>query len=134
MNREVRKISWFIWRNWPPAKDWGRELLRRWVDWNYSYSFIASVRDDSNNVKAVGIARPLMYADQAYDYGTFDNEGPVIFVDLAIAPTKRIFQGLAVVLKRRFGEREYLAFRRHPDTTIRLLPFNNIMRHILRRG
>ena len=111
MNREVRKLAWFVWRHYPPAKDWGRDILRRWIDWAYSHGFTAAFKDENETVVALGIARPVMDVEEArYFADYYDDEGHTIFIDLAIAPTTRVFKGLGILMKRRFGVREKIAF------------------------
>lgn len=108
-------------------------MLRKWVAFHYTRSFTGVLKDRNDVIKAVGIARPIMKLEDARDWCAFDNLGSIILVELAIAPTKRMFQGLGVIMKRRFGERESIALHRYPERKIRVYPFAKIMRHTLRR-
>ena len=134
MNREVRKLAWFVWRNYPPAKDWGREILMRWLDWAYSHQFTAAFKDENETVVALGIARPVMDVEEArYFADAYDDEGHTIFVDLAIAPDSRVFKGLGVLMRRRFGVRDKIAFMRWPDPTVRSYNYRRMMQLTMRK-
>lgn len=135
MTREIRQLAWFVWRHYPPAKDWGRDLLRSWLGWAGAQGFLGYFVDENDCVIAVGVARPVMEKYDGYDYWTFDHEGPIVFVDLAIAANERLFRGLMALTKRRFGERQFIGFRRrHGDERrIHIYPYRKIADRILNK-
>ena len=134
MNREVRQLAWFVWRHYPPAKDWGRELVRKWLAWACSEGFVGVILYRRERIIGCGIARPVMLAELAgYDRGYFDNEGDCMFVDLAVAPTTAVFKQLSILMRKRFGIRDRIAFKRG-DALVRVYPYRTLMRrHLFRK-
>ena len=135
MNPEVRKLAWFIWRHYPPAKDWGRKLLWGWLGFHCANGFVGAIKDNpiSDRIVGVGIARPVMKPEDGHDCYEYDPEGSCIFVDLALAADARAFKSLAVIMRKRFGTRDRIAFMRLPDLTIRSYNYRRMMHLALRK-
>ena len=134
MNREVRKLAWFVWRHYPPAKDWGWKRLQGWVEWHYERAFTAAFKDENDVVVALGIGKPVMNPEDAkHDCYVTDPEGSCIFVELAIAPNNRVFQGLGALMRRRFGIRETIAFKRYPSNEVKVYPYRRMMRLTIKK-
>lgn len=132
---DLRKLAWFIWRNYPPAKEWGRELLWNWLRWVASEGFVGVILDENHKIVATGIARPVMDPELAgYDSGYYDYEGDCVYADLAIAPTTEMLKALSIMMRKRFGIRNRIAFKRNPDPLVRVYDYRKLMRrHLFRK-
>ena len=104
-------LAEFIAAHYPPAREWGMEALLPWVRWNLGESFLAYVFDDGNIV-GVGIARPVMRGEDGRTDCLYDQEGPCLFIDLAIATGPLVAAMLVAQMRERFGMRERVAFLR----------------------
>ena len=114
-SRYTREAAWFVWRHYPPAKDWGRHLLQRWITWNCSHGFMLTVLGNEEQLLGLAVVRPMM-RENCYDErksNHFDEEGDTYFVDLGIAlqPRLQVLQALGFAGLKRFGQRDYIAFQ-----------------------
>jgi len=133
----IREAAWFLWRNYPPAKDWGRVVLRNWISWHSSQASLCIVYQDETRreIVGVGMARPVMEPWQgAADCYEFDAEGRCLFIDAAIATQTDAFVMMFLGLLQRFGHRELIAYQRLPDPTVRVKRLCDMRRHLLRIG
>ena len=93
--------------------------LLSFVEWVVHNGFYGVIRDDYGKIIALGIARPISYSTDADDQYGVDMDGDTVFVDWAITTRKGLMQALLVLLVRRFGPKDFIAWRPHPDAEIR---------------
>lgn len=129
------KAMWIMWRHYPSvAKDLGREYLKRWLSWAMSEGFLLFIMDDdlNRNVAGIVMVRPLLNIQDCYDSYTFDQEGPILWIDLMVSvhPDSLMAAGFAVL--SRFGMRQTLAFKNNGK--VFAYPATTFRRHLLRRN
>lgn len=119
----IHRIAAYIWRHYPPARDWGAELLVRWLAWHMNNRGVCIVKDEDESIRGVGVARLVMNAEDGAHNGVLsyehDNEGAVVFIDLAVTCHPDAIKILLLKIRERFGMRDRIAFLRLPDTRIR---------------
>lgn len=131
-NREALiNASWLAWRRFPPAKDWGRALLKEWIQWHMSNGFLHFVMEDDDHVAGLLIARTLMKVEDWNDCYATDPEGSVIFIDLAISLVPQAAVVFGFQLLKRYGERETVAW--HHDGKVSQFSGKKMRRLILRK-
>lgn len=128
----MRAAAWHVWRNYPPAKDWGRDLLWRWIGWHASNNTVAVVTNDNGHVVGVGIARLVMNGHDGRDPYEYDPEGKCLFVDLSTATQPGAFLTLFLMALKRFGHRPEIAYRRYPSTAIKVRPLRKLRDKMIR--
>jgi hypothetical protein len=86
----------------------------KWLEWADACGFLLRVYPDEReeSVAAAAIVRPLnkKQLDAAYDSFVYDEGGSVLFIDMAVAPSRDAFKALAFCIIKRFGERELVSF------------------------
>lgn len=124
-------LATFIKAHWPPARLWHREALDRWVRWALSENFLVYVLDETR-IAGVGIARPVMHPEDGRIHHEFDQEGPCLFVDLAIATNPLTLAILVAQMRQRFGMRQAVAYLRGPRERLVVLPMDAWHRRMVR--
>lgn len=118
-------LAAFIRAHWKGAADWSDDSLLRWVRWALSEQFLAYCLDETEIV-GLGIARPVMHAEDGAEHGVFDHEGSCIFVDLAIGTRPGALALLVALTRRRFGLREKIAYLRGDDERLVIQSFDRV--------
>lgn len=109
----------FILRHYPISQTWEPRAVPDWLHWAASKKCLFIARDDDGKIIGLTIARPLAHVDDGtMSDDAFDADGDILFIDLAIAPTKAIGQLLTHGVISTFGPRKTLAFR-HTDGKIK---------------
>lgn len=129
------KAAWLCWRRYPSvSNDLGREYLKRWLSWAMSEGFLLFVMEDEFSRKIAGIVmvRPILNIQDAYDSYTFDQEGTILFVDLAVTNHPDALTAFGFAVLNRFGERQTLAFKM--DGVVYAYPAKTFRRHLLRKN
>lgn len=102
----------FVLANYAPAKEWEPKLLANWITWASNKGFLFHVCAGAG-LAGMAIARPVAHVNgQEESTNWHDETGNFIFVDLAIAKTRAAQQATAFGILARFGERDFVAFRR----------------------
>lgn len=102
----------FILENWSTAMTWEPELFEGWLRWHADKEFLFLVRDD-DKLTGLAVARPvttITVTDNGYEY---DEKGPIIFLDLVIAETRRVMRSLAGSIIETFGPMPFVALKRN---------------------
>ena len=131
-------IANFILKHYPPARDWGAAVLVRWVCWHLCNNTLCTVKDDSENIKAVGVARMLMDPFHGAHNGVLtldhDPEGKCAFIDLAVSVDPIATRILVLMLREQFGERDYIAYlKAGTGGVIRVRPWAKLRNSMLRK-
>lgn len=128
-----KQIAAFVVKNYPRAKEWEFEALRRWIAWNIKEGFCLLVGED---YKLMGMAlmRPTMTPEKCPNNQDFDQEGDTLFVDLVVTlkPKRELLQCLGFALLERFGQRSKLAFQRHGIGPVHVVDAKEHRRKLLR--
>jgi hypothetical protein len=102
----------FIRAHYPASQAWGGDL-EKWVTWASNKRFLFQICGE-DGLTGVAIARPVAGVQGLIDNNDWhDINGNYIFIDLAIASTKPVQQAIAFGILARFGQREFVAFRRN---------------------
>lgn len=124
----ARIAAEFMIRHDPSVESWEDPI--GWCAWYIDHGFLVGLRSiESGGTKALAAARPVNHprdGDTPYKYAT---GGPCVFVDfLAIEDhDPMVLPTFAAELKRRFGDREQVAFRR-----IKVHAYDSFLRNIER--
>lgn len=102
----------FILEHYPISKTWEPRAVPDWLHWAASKKCLFIARDDDGKIIGLTIVRPLANVDDGtMSDDAFDADGDILFIDLAIAPTKAIGQLLTFGVISTFGQRKTVAFR-----------------------
>jgi len=104
-------IAAFVRRHWPNCRHWPRERLIAWLDW-YSRGGRLAIARDQNKIVGLGLARPLDRLEDRIDSYAHAENGPIIWVELAIAKHPRALPTLWRLMSQRYGVRQRVAFQR----------------------
>lgn len=137
MKVNIYKIAAFIFRNHPPARDWGAGLLVSWLAWHLNQQTCCLVLDDDENIQGVGIARTVMKPEDGARNGmlttAYDPEGSVVWVDLTVTTHPIALKILVLKIKERFGARDTIAYLRRNDRKIISRPYTAFRDAVLNR-
>lgn len=131
--RSISELAQFIWRHYSPAQKWDHDILLSWVDWHASQGFISLALDDDHSICGLAIARPVMKPQDGEDFYATDPEGSCIFVDLVIALRPLALNALVLAALKRFGMRDFIAWKRAPYYIIEFHDAHKFRRVILRK-
>lgn len=107
------ETSEFIEQHWPVSMTWAEGALDNWITWAASNHFLFQAIGE-NGLEGIVIARPIESVENAGDNtSNYDEFGRCIFLDLVIGETKPVAQALTLGVIHRFGQREFLAFKRN---------------------
>lgn len=104
----------FILRHIPCYREWDSEIFLGWLKWHEGHGFIQRVFDFDDSLVALAICRPIMHPKDADDFYAFDPEGSVIYVETAVITKPGIMHALTLAAIKRFGMREWVAWKRPP--------------------
>jgi hypothetical protein len=111
VSSNLADVTAFIRKHYPISETWGNDL-EKWVTWAENHRFLFEVMG-CNGLVGVAIARPVAGIHGGIDNNDWHDEaGHCVFLDLVIAETKAARQAVAFGILARFGEREFVAFRR----------------------
>jgi hypothetical protein len=102
----------FILKHHKPCREWDESALTHWILFHQQEQFLIATSSDGFTLNGLVIARPIMSPMDAFEHYVFDNEGPIIYVELTIAKGPEVLRGLVVALVHRFGLRQSVAFHR----------------------
>lgn len=114
---DCAEVSDFILENYPISQTWEPDSLNNWISWANVLGFLTAVYDYAGGKRklvGIAIARPMAQVDRYIKTGIeHDHAGSIIWVDLLIAPTKRIYQAAAFgMLALMGGDKKSVAYLR----------------------
>jgi hypothetical protein len=127
------QLGEFILAHYPPYRKWEPEIFDRWLIWNLSQGFVQCVLDEGDELVGIVVCRPIMKKDWMGDeFFNFDHEGDAIYVDAAIALKPFAIQGLVFAALKRFGQRDWVAWKRYPYCVVNFHDARKFRRLMLR--
>ncbi len=109
----------------------GTDVFLSWLKWHCQQQTLAVIKDDDERIVAIGIANPVMPPNIGPGEECYDPEGSCIYVSLGIATSNLALKGLFLLMRKRFGHRDTIAYRRPPDEKVRILNYDTVCRRIL---
>jgi hypothetical protein len=133
----IYKVAAYVWRNYEPARDWGKDILISWLGYHSMNRTLFIVLDDDENILGVQVARLVMKPEDAVHNGvgnlTHDPEGKYVWADMVCVTHPKALAILLLMMRERFGWREKIAYMRQPDTRIRVRDYYVLRRRLLRK-
>ncbi len=127
----MNELAYFILEHYPNYREWDDDIFDGWLNWQVGHGFVQKAIDFDGSIAGVVIVRTIMRPQDAEDCYAFDPEGNVAFIDLAIATKPGVLQALVIAGLQRFGQRDWVAWKRAPDYTTKFRETARFMRHIL---
>jgi hypothetical protein len=122
ITEDSKEVVKFLWKHYP--------YVRKWVDplgyaaWHLSHGFMAIMRyEPGTPILGVVAARPVANPSDAEVPFQYSEEGPCIFVELAVHAHPMGMAAMAMMLQQRFGMRSQIAWFRHDKGPIRIHDF-----------
>jgi hypothetical protein len=136
MNRklliEAHKVSDFITENYPDNEP--QEDPVGYAGWYISNGFLAYVTDNDGKILALGAARPVKEPEDGLIPYRYDDDGNCIFIDMLITRGIPIaMPSLMVILRRRFGRRDWMAYASRKNKHVVVKDFDTFVRNFERR-
>ena len=128
----VAEAAQFIRDNAPLVREWTDETLVNWVAFCLNRRRMVCIRDENQQVVAVGAARCLGEDTNQFDYYDHDELGNTIFVDLVAGKGKLLI--LWEAMKHRYGKRKFVSFRRENNGQVRTYDLHEFEQRLNRHG
>jgi hypothetical protein len=130
----LQDMADFILEYHPPHRKWDTEIFLGWLTWHQHQGFIQRVLDFDGTMVGLTICRPIMNPRDADDHYAFDPEGNCIFVDLAIATKPSVLPALVIAALKRYGSRDWVAWKRPPFEITEFHDAHKFRRIMLRKA
>jgi hypothetical protein len=124
----------FILEHYPPYRKWDSEIFLGWLKWHIGHGTVQRALDFDESVVGLTIIRTIMKPQDADNFYAFDPEGNVAFIDVAIATKPNVLQALTLAGLKRFGQRDWVAWKRSPHFVTEFHETSRFLRIILGRN
>jgi hypothetical protein len=128
---EVMELSLFLREHYPPCQEWTMQTLLNWVRWHIAHDFLGYVRGLSGSIVGLALGRPIAKPEDAIVDCKFDDNGPIIYLNLCIALVPGALRALWMICEYRFGQREQIAFVRR-NKKLHLYPYARFLQQMKR--
>lgn len=129
----MNDLAEFILEHVPFYQRWDRDIFDSWLTWHVGHGFVQKAIDFDGSIAGVIIVRTIMRPQDADDYYAFDPEGNVAFIDLAVATKPGALQAITIAGLQRYGQRDWVAWKRGPYYVTKFRETARVIRHILRK-
>lgn len=123
----------FILEHIPRYREWDSEIFLSWLKWHVGHGTVQRALDFDESIVGLTIIRTIMNPQNADDFYAFDPEGDVAFIDAVIATKPNTLQALALAGLKRFGQRDWVAWKRPPYFVTEFHETSRFLRLILGR-
>jgi hypothetical protein len=128
--KSLLELHRFILDNYEEARHWDKLRFAEWLAWAKDSGYVLTVLDEQENIVGLAVAYPIMHKADCGERS--DQEGPIIFVQVAVCSRKGALQSLGFAILKRFGEREKVAIQRMPFYITKVYPFKKFRRNLFR--
>lgn len=110
---------------------WDLDDTQAWLTWADGHGFLLTI-EDAGRVIGLMVARPVSHFD-GMDVLTdvYNENGPVVWVDLCIAPGIEVFRGLGMLMARRFRKQSCLASK-HLGKRLKVRDYHRAVNSLLK--
>jgi hypothetical protein len=113
--------------------DWSREQLVEWVELGLRTQRLVCIWS-AGEIVGVGCARLLNEGDDTRSWTTVhDESASLVFIDLVVV-TEPVMPVLWQAMKKRFGNKDEVLFRRLRDGRLRRFDLKRFEQHLTRHG
>lgn len=113
MNNGLAGVAPFVRENYVESTVWPEGRLDNWLKWAATHGYLMLTLNNEEKVTGVLIARTVKEIPARKDLAPFDEDGNIIYIDFAIAPTLEIQKALVFAALQRYGLRPLIAFRKN---------------------
>lgn len=110
----MNEIAEFILRYKLAYQQWDASRFRDWLQWHADHQLLFKAIDFDDSIAGVLIIRTVMKPQDANEFYAYDPEGNVAYVELAIANRPGVLPALVDAALKRFGMRDWIAWKRPP--------------------
>lgn len=130
----MNEVADFILRYPLIYKRWDRQTFLDWLQWHADHQLLLKAIDFDGSIAGVMIIRTVMKPEDANEEYTYDPEGSVAFIELAIASKPRVLEILTLAAIEQFGLRDWIAWRRPPYFVTKFREAKRVLGRILAGG
>jgi hypothetical protein len=127
----MNEIAEFILRYDLIYRRWDKQILLAWLQWHADHQLLLKAIDLDGSIAGLLIVRTIMKPHDASEVYAYDPEGNVAFIDLAIATRPGVIQALVLAALKRFGQRDWIAWKRPPYFVTKFRPSKRVLNKIL---
>lgn len=130
----MNEIADFILRYDLIYRKWDRQTFLAWLQWHCDHQLLLKAIDFDGSIAGVLVIRTIMKAQEADEPYGYDPEGNIAYVELCISEKPEAIQALVAAALKRFGQREWLAWKRPPYFVCHFRQTKKVLGQLLRRG